>query len=106
MQLSDMNKLLIPALLAVFSLQVSAQVHKAPSYPLITHTTYFSVWSPSDTLNASPTQHWTGADQPLRGYAKVDGTTYSFMGVPSKQYRTIVAAGDEQPYAVSYTEND
>src|SRR4051812_46235936 len=81
-----------------------AQLQKAPAYPLINHTPYFSVWSFSDTLNASPTRHWTGATQSLVGILKVDGKSYRFMGEMDKSYKTILPAADEQAYNVKYTE--
>ena len=46
----------------------------------------------TDTLNASPTKHWTGADQPLTGLIKVDGKTYRVIGSESKKYESIIAS--------------
>src|ERR1700690_3745203 len=68
-----------------------AQVHKAPAYPLVIHDPYFSIWSMSDTLNASSTKHWTGHDQPLTGLIKVDGTAYRLIGNGNGETQEIAA---------------
>ena len=84
--------------------RVDAQNTPAPSYPLITHDPYFSLWSFSDTLYASPTKHWSGTDHSLIGLLKVDGQVYRFLGQQEITYQTILPASDEEAYSVQYTE--
>jgi hypothetical protein len=98
------RKILLLAAISSYHCLAYAQATKAPAYPLITHNTYFSIWSLSDTLNASTTKHWTGKDQSLLGLIKVDNNVYRFMGRELKVYKTILAAADEQSYTSKYTE--
>jgi len=56
------------------------QIQRMPAYPLITHDTYFSVWSFSDELSSDTTRHWTGQPQSLVGILKVDNKSYRFLG--------------------------
>lgn len=81
-----------------------SQVDRAPAYPLITHDPYFSIWSFSDTLTATPTRHWTGTDHSIMGLAKVDGKLYRFIGARPVVYQTILPTSDDKAYDVKYTE--
>lgn len=87
------------------ALAVSAQQRKAPAYPLVTQDPYFSIWSFSDQLNASPTKHWTGASQGLSGLIKVEGKVYSFLGTAEKHFEVLLPTAEDQRYTAKYTES-
>jgi hypothetical protein len=100
-----MKKLSISTVLILGALFLNAQVNRAPSYPLITHDPYFSIWSSTDRLNESVTNHWTGAEQSLTGFVMINDTAWRFLGNMSKRYTAILPTADELPYETHYTEN-
>src|SRR5688572_18684263 len=89
-----------------FAIAATAQVRRAPAYPLIAHDTYFSIWSFTDTLNTSVTKHWTGTDHSLTGYVQVGDTAYRFLGLPSKTYNTVLPTAGEKMHESKFTEAD
>ncbi|MCX2454221.1 DUF4965 domain-containing protein [Pedobacter sp. PLR] len=84
-----MKRTCLLALCLLIAWNTRAQ-RKAPAYPLIASNTYFSLWSFSDELYASPTRHWTGKTQALTGILKVDGKSYRFLGQEERPYRSIL----------------
>ncbi len=92
------------SLFVLIQLKGSAQIDRAPAYPLITHDRYFSAWSFSDTLTRTATKYWKGTDHALTGIIKVDNKFYRFMGNKVVTYETVLPACDEQVYETKYTE--
>ena len=82
----------------------TAQVNKAPAYPLVVHDPYFSIWSFTDKLNESTTKHWTGKDHSLMGLLEVDGVLYKFLGEHPAPVQTILPDAELQPYSCQFTE--
>jgi hypothetical protein len=101
-----MKRLLTLAILfAGYSLM--GQVKKMPAYPLITHDPYFSIWSFSDQLNTSTTRHWTGNDQSLLGFIKVENKTYQFLGqLPVPTESIVPVAEFSSPIECQFIESD
>jgi hypothetical protein len=100
-----MKKILSTVWIVLIGMLAQSQEFRPPAYPLVTHDPYFSIWSTTDLLTASPTKHWTGANHSLIGLVKVDGIIYRFMGAEEKPYKTIIPAADELNYEAAYTES-
>ncbi|WP_339882325.1 glutaminase family protein [Polaribacter vadi] len=79
---------------------------RAPAYPLITHNPNFSIWSMDSELNGSSTKHWTEQSHSLLGIVKVDNEFYRFLGIETKNYKTVLPTSDEAVYKVDYTEKN
>ncbi len=92
----------LTALFIILGMSVANAQRKAPAYPLVTHDPYFSIWSTTDKLNASPTKHWTGENHSLLGMIKVDGQIYRVIGKEDKSYRSVLPIADEQSYTARY----
>ncbi|PAV21986.1 hypothetical protein PNOK_0194300 [Pyrrhoderma noxium] len=70
----------------VSALNWTAKPFNPPSVPLAVKTPYLSTWlaqGSGNALNDDWPRFWTGSILGWAGYARVDGTTYTFLGVPS-----------------------
>lgn len=76
---------------------------RAPSVPLITSDTYFSIWSPYNELTEGNTEHWTAAEHPLLGALRVDGKVYRFMGKDKMNLTTILPTSNLERWVATYT---
>lgn len=76
---------------------------RAPSVPLITSDTYFSIWSPYNQLTEGNTEHWTAAEHPLLGAVRVDGKVFRFMGKDKLSLESLVPMTDDSAWEAQYT---
>src|SRR5437868_13608292 len=52
---------------------------RPPAAPLVAVDPYFSIWSMNDKLTDDKTRHWSGANMPLTGMARIDGKAFRFL---------------------------
>ena len=88
-----------------FSGLVAAQetAMRPPAVPLVTHTPYFSIWSPTNRLTDSDTIHWTGHSQPLVGLVRIDGATFRVLGnqpraIPALEQTAMIMSPTRSTY--------
>jgi hypothetical protein len=60
-----------------------AEPIRPPAAPLAVRGPYLSTWLPATTLPGTWQQFWTGHITAMGGIARVDGTSYVFMGAPA-----------------------
>ena len=82
------------ALLAVATTAHAAPApFRPPAVPLIASDPFMSIWSESDTLNGSPTRHWTQSVVPLTSLIRIDGKTFRLMGDAPRQLPAFPQTG-------------
>lgn len=87
-------------LLYGFVLHGQVSSFRPPSFPLITHDPYFSIWMPNEVPTEDETLHWSLKPVPLRSMVHIDGKTYRIMGkVPA-----FVPAAQSTGYKVTPTQ--
>lgn len=84
---------------SVQPMEVSLKTDIRPSAtPLVTVDPYLSIWSNTDHLNEGPTTHWTGREDPLISFVRVDGQTYRLLGVEQPRFQSVLNTIDEGPW--------
>lgn len=72
--------LFIILIIAVLDVQGQTESFRAPSYPLIAHDPYFSIWMNNEVPTNCEASHWTQKPMPIRSMVRIDGKVYRLMG--------------------------
>jgi hypothetical protein len=67
-------------LMPLVKVQAQPAGFRAPSYPLITHDPYFSIWLNDEVPTRSDAMHWTQKPMPVRSMVRIDGKVYRLLG--------------------------
>ncbi len=70
-----------------------SQQFRPPSVPLVAHDPYFSIWSSSDHLYDTETEHWTGKKQPMHSIVRIDGKAFRLMGSQPESLKPVKQTG-------------
>jgi hypothetical protein len=66
---------------------------RPPSYPLVAHDPYFSIWSPSEKFASTWPTHWTGHVNALTSMARIDGKVVRLLGMAPAEVPAMTQAG-------------
>ncbi|HEY4022478.1 MAG TPA: DUF5127 domain-containing protein, partial [Pseudonocardiaceae bacterium] len=78
---------------------------RPPATPLAVRSPYLSSWLAADTLPGSWATFWTGHVTAMTGIARIDGTAYTFMGIPQLANQPALQAMTQTDLTVTSTKS-
>ncbi|HEX3783033.1 MAG TPA: DUF5127 domain-containing protein [Pseudonocardiaceae bacterium] len=78
---------------------------RPPATPLAVRSPYLSSWLAADTLPGSWATFWTGHVTAMSGIARIDGTSYVFMGIPTLTNQPALQAMTQTNLTVTTTKS-
>ena len=78
---------------------------RPPATPLAVRSPYLSSWLAADTLPGSWATFWTGHVTAMTGIARIDGTSYTFMGIPQLANQPALQAMTQTDLTVTSTKS-
>jgi hypothetical protein len=82
-------------LMPLVKVQAQPTGFRAPSYPLITHDPYFSIWLNDEVPTRSDAMHWTQKPMPVRSMVRIDGKVYRLLGKSPAYVAAATHSGTE-----------